>query len=234
MSDLNKILVVDDEEDIVEFVSYNLRKEGFDVQSASNGKEALKLAFKYKPDLILLDIMMPEMDGIETCEEVRRNPDMSDTLIAFLSARSEDYSQIAGFNAGADDFITKPIRPKVLTSRIRALLKRYSVNRNSGNSSGDSMETGNKTNGVFIDKEKHTVLVDGKAIDLPKKEFKLLYLLLSKPSRVFSREEIYDYVWGSDVFVSDRTIDVYIRKIREKIGDHRIKTIKGVGYKFIL
>lgn len=227
-SNYYKILVVDDEEDIVEFISYNLKKEGYDVITAKNGREAISKAKLFKPHLILLDIMMPEMDGIEACEEIRNIPDLSHTLIAFLSARSEDYSKIAGFNAGADDFIAKPIRPKVLTSIIKALLKRYSINQSE--KAGSSKNS--KVSDVLIDKERHVVIVNGKEIDLPKKEFNLLYLLLSKPSRVFTREEIFDHIWGPDIFVSERTIDVYIRKIREKIGVKRIKTIKGVGYTF--
>ncbi len=227
---LFKILVVDDEEDIVEFVSYNLRKEGFNVDVARNGRSAIEIARKFGPHLILLDIMMPEMDGIETCEEIRTIPELSETLIAFLTARSEDYSQIAGFNAGADDFITKPIRPKVLTSRIKALLKRYAGSRPQDNPDqpAEKLKLGN----IMIDRERHLISVDDKEIELPKKEFNLLVLLTSKPSRVFTREEIFDHIWGSDVYVSDRTIDVYIRKLREKIGVERIKTIKGVGYKF--
>ena len=224
-----KVLVVDDEEDIVEFVSYNLRKEGFDVDVANNGRSAIKVAKNFQPHLILLDIMMPEMDGIETCEEIRTIPSLSNTLIAFLTARSEDYSQIAGFNAGADDFITKPIRPKVLTSRIKAILKRHD---HSESSNKENDKENRNLGNLQIDREKHLVTVSGKAIDLPKKEFNLLVLLTSKPSRVFTREEIFDHIWGSDVFVSDRTIDVYIRKLREKIGMEKIKTIKGVGYKF--
>jgi two-component system alkaline phosphatase synthesis response regulator PhoP len=227
---LFKILVVDDEEDIVEFVSYNLRKEGFNVDVARNGRSAIEIARKFLPHLILLDIMMPEMDGIETCEEIRSLPELSEVLIAFLTARSEDYSQIAGFNAGADDFITKPIRPKVLTSRIKALLKRYSGTRASDRN--DQPEEKLKLGNIMIDRERHLISVEEKEIELPKKEFNLLVLLTSKPSRVFTREEIFDHIWGSDVYVSDRTIDVYIRKLREKIGVERIKTIKGVGYKF--
>lgn len=224
-----KILVVDDEEDIVEFVSYNLKREGFNVNTARNGREAIEIADKFHPHLILLDIMMPQMDGIEACEELRSMPDLSDTLIAFLTARSEDYSQIAGFNAGADDFISKPIRPKVLTSRIRALLKRYARKQlDTREESLQELKFGN----LLIDKERHIIEISDKVIELPKKEFKLLLLLTSKPSRVFTREEIFDHIWGSEVYVSDRTIDVYIRKLREKIGLDRIKTIKGVGYKF--
>lgn len=224
-----KILVVDDEEDIVEFVSYNLKKEGFEVSTAKNGREAITNAKAFKPHLIILDIMMPEMDGIEACEEIRNIPGLSQTLIAFLSARSEDYSQIAGFNAGADDFISKPIRPKVLTSRIKALLRRYSASQIQHT---EYAELQPEHADIYIDKEKHIVIVKGKEMDLPKKEFNLLYLLISKPFRVFTREEIYDYIWGSEIYVSDRTIDVYIRKLREKIGQDKIKTIKGVGYKF--
>ncbi len=227
---LYKILVVDDEEDIVEFVSYNLKKEGFRVNTARNGKEAIDKASVFQPHLILLDIMMPEMDGIEVCGEIRTNPHLSDTLIAFLSARSEDYSQIAAYNAGGDDYISKPIRPKVLTSKIKALLKRYRMAKeeNKKTSYGEEGKFGD----LVVDKDRYLIIVSGKEIELPKKEFKLLTLLTSRPSMVFTREEIFDKIWGSEVFVSDRTIDVYIRKIREKIGSERIKTIKGVGYKF--
>jgi two-component system alkaline phosphatase synthesis response regulator PhoP len=226
---LYKILVVDDEEDIVEFVSYNLKREGFRVNTARNGKEAIEKANAFQPHLILLDIMMPEMDGIEACEEIRTNPVLSDTLIAFLSARSEDYSQIAGYNAGGDDYISKPIRPKVLTSKIKALLKRY-AHRQEENKKATA--PGNTFGDLIVDRDRYLIIVNGKEIELPKKEFKLLSLLTSRPSMVFTREEIFDKIWGSEVFVSDRTIDVYIRKIREKIGAERIKTIKGVGYKF--
>ncbi len=224
-----KILVVDDEEDIVEFVSYNLKKEGFNVSSARNGIAAVQIAREFHPHLILLDIMMPEMDGIETCEQIRAIPALSDTIIAFLTARAEDFSQIAGFSAGADDYITKPIRPKVLISRIMALLKR---------TGSFEIIKQVKSNGKFfhgslvVDKERHLIVVDGKEIDVPKKEFNLLLLLTSKPSRLFTREEIFQHLWGSEIVVSDRTIDVYIRKLREKIGDNRIKTVKGIGYKF--
>ncbi len=224
---LYKILVVDDEEDIVEFVSYNLRKEGFDVSIARNGRDAIQAAESFHPHLILLDIMMPEMDGIETCEEIRAIPSLADTLVAFLTARSEDYTQIAGFNAGADDFITKPVRPRVLTSRIKALLKRNRVAK----TGGEAGETPEKTD-LIIDKEKHLVLFQGNELELPRKEFNLLSLLTSKPARVFTREEIFGHIWGDDVYVNDRTIDVYVRKLREKIGMERIKTIKGVGYKY--
>lgn len=223
-----KILVVDDEPDIVEFLSYNLRKEGFQTHIAHNGKEALNSIQKRMPHLILLDVMMPGMDGIETCEKIREDPMNENILIVFLTARSEDYSQIAGFSAGADDYINKPIKPKVLLSRLKALLRRYGI-RQSDSSAEDTVL---RYNNLVIDPEKHMVLLNDKELTFPRKEFKLLRLLTSKPSRVFTREEIFDQLWGPDVFVGDRTIDVYIRKIREKIGDKRIKTIKGVGYKF--
>jgi two-component system alkaline phosphatase synthesis response regulator PhoP len=224
-----KILVVDDEQDILEFLSYNLHKEGFEVYRANSGKVAISLAKEILPHLIILDIMMPEMDGIETCSLIREIPELRQTLIAFLSARSEDYSQIAGFTAGADDFIAKPVRPKVLISRINALLRRF--NSSAGNMEKISLapkEFGN----VTIDYEKYLVKVDDMEIYLPKKEFVLLQLLTSRPSKVFTREEIFDHIWGNETFVGDRTIDVYIRKLREKLGEDRIKTIKGVGYRF--
>ncbi|MCC8089060.1 MAG: response regulator transcription factor [Rikenellaceae bacterium] len=220
-----KILIVDDEVDILEFVSYNLKKEEFTVYTASNGKEALDKALETDPHLILLDVMMPEMDGIETCQEMRMHKKLEKTAIAFLSARNEDYSQIAGFEAGADDYISKPIRIKVLTSRIKALLKRaYGDNC----LSADEEEPGK----IVIDRERYHVMKDGQEINLPRKEFELLALLYSKPQKVFSREEIFSNVWGSNVIVGDRTIDVHIRKLREKIGEEYIVTIKGVGYKF--
>ncbi len=225
-----KILVVDDEPDIVEFLSYNLKKEGFNIYSSSNGKDAVKKAQKINPHLILLDVMMPEMDGIETCEKLRENPLLFNTLIIFLTARAEDYSQIAGFQAGGDDYITKPVKPKVLVTRLKAILRRYGMRANEGNS--DSVEV-LRFNDLIIDAEKHMVFLDNKELILPRKEFKLLQLLTSKPSKVFTRDEIFDNIWGTDIFVGDRTIDVYIRKIREKIGESKIVTIKGVGYKFV-
>jgi len=224
-----KILIVDDEQDILEFVSYNLKREGFIVDTVSNGKKALDMAKKSHPDLILLDVMMPGMDGIEVCEEIRRTPEIRHILIAMLSARAESYSQIAGFDAGADDYMIKPIRPKVLISRIKALLKRPHAENTK---EVVRTETMRKFGDFLIDIEKHRVVVKSTEINLPKKEFMLLALLTSKPSRVFSREEIYSQVWGKDVYVCDRTIDVYIRKLREKIGQKRIKTIKSVGYSF--
>lgn len=225
-----KILVVDDDPDIIEFLSYNLKREGFNIYSANNGKEALKLTGKISPHVVLLDVMMPEMDGIETCEKLRENPLNSNLLIIFLTARSEDYSQIAGFQAGGDDFITKPVKPKVLAMRIKALLRRFGQ-RDNFNVTAISKIL--RFNDIVIDPEKHTVFRGEKELVLPRKEFNLLQLLTSSPARVFTREEIFDQLWGTDIFVGDRTIDVYIRKLREKIGDERIITIKGVGYKFI-
>ena len=218
------ILLVDDDPDIREFVTFNLEKEGYNVVSAKDGAEGVEAAKKHRPDLILLDVMMPGMDGIEACEAIRSNPDIASTLIAFLSARGEDYSQVAGFDAGADDYITKPIRPKVLVSRVKALLRR---NVKESEPVG-SLERGD----LLINLEKYQVFKDGAIVEMPRKEFELLHLLASKPGKVFSRDSIMDRVWGSEVIVGGRTIDVHIRKIREKIGDDRIKTIKGVGYKF--
>lgn len=225
-----RILLVDDEKDIIEFLSYNLKKEGFLVQSATNGKDAISKAISFKPHLILLDVMMPGMDGIEACDELRKIPELEKTLIAFLTARGEDYSQIAGFEAGADDYITKPVKPKVLLSRIKALLKRFGQS-----STGDSQISDEHIithNDITIDKNKYVVIQNGKQMELPRKEFELLSLLVSRPDRVFTRDEIFHQIWGDDVIVGDRTIDVHIRKLREKIGEDRIKTIKGVGYKF--
>jgi two-component system alkaline phosphatase synthesis response regulator PhoP len=223
-----KILIVDDDPDIIEFLGFNLRREGYTVNMANNGKDALQMVPNFSPQLILLDVMMPGMDGIETCEKIRENPKNEDTLIVFLTTRSEDYSQLAGFNDGADDFITKPVIPGVLISRLNALLRRYGTRPKTKDESMEQI----KLNDLVIDPERHLVIKGEEELNLPRKEFKLLRLLTSKPSRVFTREVIYDYIWGSDVFVGDRTIDVYVRKLREKIGDDRIKTIKGVGYKY--
>lgn len=215
-----KILLVDDEEDILDMVGYNLLKEGYEVHTASNGREAIQVAEKEIPDLILLDVMMPEMDGMETCTLMRENDKLKHSIIAFLSARSEDYSQIAGYDVGADDYITKPIKPRVLISKVKGLLRRR------------TLAADVRTEGLSIDRDRYLVMKDGVELNLPKKEFELLSLLASRPDSVFTREQILSSVWGEDVVVGDRTIDVHIRKLREKIGDKRIKTVKGVGYKF--
>ena len=225
-----KILLVDDEPDILEFLSYNLKKEGFKVSTAKNGRKAVEIAIKIQPHLILLDVMMPEMDGIETCEEIRKIPELQNTIIAFLTARGEDYSQIAGFEAGADDYIKKPVKPKVLISRIKALLKRAKRFHESIDKEHKNIISVGE---LVIDREKYIVLKKGNVIKLPKKEFELLVLLVSKVQRVHTRDEIFSKVWGDDVIVGDRTIDVHIRKLREKIGDKHIETVKGVGYKFV-
>ena len=224
-----KILLVDDEPDIREFISYNLQRDGFQTKSVSSGKEAISLALKMKPHLILLDVMMPDMDGIETCEEMRKHEELDHTIIAFLTARGEDYSQIAGFEAGGDDYITKPIKPKVLVSRVKALLKRY------GKTEDEEIvnEPVIRKKNLIIDRERFLVIKDGKEMIFPKKEFELLNLLISKPEKVFTRDEIFHEVWGDNIIVGDRTIDVHIRKLREKIGDEHIKTVKGVGYKYM-
>ncbi|HNU58329.1 MAG TPA: response regulator transcription factor [Aquaticitalea sp.] len=220
-----KILLVDDEPDILEIVSYNLSLEGYRVITAENGIEAIKKAKKEHPQLIILDVMMPEMDGIETCEQIRRLPDLSDTIIMFLTARGEDYSQVAGFEAGADDYVTKPIKPKVLVSKVKALLRRIKDEE-----STDSIV---KIGSLVINREEYKISLKGEDIALPRKEFELLSLLATKPGKVFKREEILDKVWGNEVVVGGRTIDVHIRKLREKIGDKCFKTVKGVGYKFV-
>ena len=220
-----KILLVDDEPDILEIVSYNLTAEGYKVFTAENGTEGVKKAKKEKPQLIILDVMMPEMDGIEACEQIRQVPELKDVIITFLTARGEDYSLVAGFEAGADDYITKPIKPKVLVSKVKALLRRYKedVIENNVVKLGD----------LTIDRDEYKILLKRKEMLLPRKEFELLSLLTSKPGKVFKREEILDKVWGNEVVVGGRTIDVHIRKLREKIGDHAFKTVKGVGYKFV-
>ncbi len=217
-----KILLVDDEPDILEIISYSLKSEGYLVYTAENGVKGVELAKKIKPHLIILDVMMPEMDGIEACEIIRNDLKSTNSLIAFLSARGEDYSQIAGFNAGADDYITKPIKPKVLKSKIKSLLRRISKDE----------EEVIKVGSLIIDRSGYKVSLSGKDISLPRKEFELLFLLCSKPGKVFKREFILESVWGRDVVVGDRTIDVHIRKLREKIGDQQFKTVKGIGYKF--
>ena len=220
------ILVVDDEPDILEFISYNLKKEGFKVKTAENGIHGLEIVEKSPPDLILLDIMMPEMDGVEFCRRLRTQSKYDKIIVAFLTARNEDFTQVAALDTGGDDFITKPIRPQVLISRIKALLRRSASDSKADK--GEVLEFGD----FVIDKEKVTVFDGEKSLDLAKKEFELLYLLASKPGRVFTRDEIFSKIWGSEVIVGNRTIDVHIRKVREKIGDHYIKTVKGIGYKF--
>jgi len=222
MSHKFKILLVDDEKDILEFLSYNLKKEGFTVFTANNGKKGLKLAELNKPDLIILDVMMPEMDGVEVCQKIREKEEFNETLILFLTARSEEYSELAGFDAGADDYITKPIKPRLLISRINAILKRKKTTK-----AVSQIEIGN----INIDKDKHLLIYNNEEVHLARKEFSLLYSLMTVPGKVFTREEIIQNIWEG-AFVGDRTIDVHVRKIREKIGAHHIKTIKGVGYKF--
>jgi two-component system alkaline phosphatase synthesis response regulator PhoP len=220
-----KILLVDDEPDVLEFLSFNLKKEGYEVFTASNGREGLQIAKKVSPKLILLDVMMPEMDGIETCKELRVSSECKDAFIIFLTARTEDYSQIAGLDSGADDYVAKPIKPRVLISRINALLRR----RSSPETNTGIIDVGG---GISINKESYTVNVGKSELSLPKKEFELLNLLASKPGKVFSREDILHKIWGEDVVVGDRTIDVHIRKLRQKLGEDKIKTLKGIGYKF--
>ncbi|MFO0495038.1 MAG: response regulator transcription factor [Flavobacteriia bacterium] len=218
-----RILVIDDEEDIRELLTYNLKKDGHEVYSSENGEMGLIALKENKPDLVLLDVMMPGMDGIEVCESIRQMPGFQNTLVCFLTARGEDYSQIAGLDAGADDYVSKPIKPKVLISRISALLRRKGLPEQ------DTIES----KGLVINREKYLVEKDGTTIQLPRKEFELLALLTSKPNHVFERDVILDKVWGSDIVVGDRTIDVHIRKLREKIGESKIKTVKGIGYKYI-
>jgi len=217
-----KILLVDDEQDILEILAYNLVKEGYQVRTASNGNEALEIASSYKPDLVILDVMMPVMDGMQTCEALRKNPRHNGVIIAMLTARGEDYSQIAGFDAGADDYITKPIKPKVLVSRVKALLRRGTT----------EVHMPDENASIIINRDKYLVMKDDHEFNLPKKEFELLNLLYSQPSKVFTRQNILSAVWGNEVVVGDRTIDVHIRKLREKLGSEHFVTIKGVGYKF--
>ncbi len=214
------ILIVDDEPDILEFLSYNIRKEGFKVFVASNGQEALRIVQQINPSLILLDVMMPIMDGIETCQIIRKDLNLTQPIIAFLTARTEDYAQIAGFEAGADDYINKPIRPRLLLSKIESLLRRTK-------NSEKQIESN-----IQIDRDRFLVIVNGESLTLPKKEFELLELLASRPGKVFNRDQILSVVWGNETIVGERTIDVHIRKLREKLGDDYIRTIKGVGYTF--
>ena len=227
-----KILLVDDEPDILEFVGYNLRREGFEVSTAPNGVVALELAAATQPHLVLLDVMMPEMDGMETCRRLKAMPELSDTIVVFLSARGEDESQIEGFDIGADDYITKPIHPKLLVSRLKAILKRAEGGHGENTEAEEEIAKNTSSDIITIDKERFVVIKNGREIVMPRKEFQLMALLYSKPHKVFSREEIYSTVWGSEVVVGDRTIDVHIRKLRTKIGEDHIVTIKGVGYKY--
>ena len=222
-----KILLVDDEPDILEIVGYNLEQAGYQVFKAENGKDAVKQAQKVNPHLIIMDVMMPEMDGMEACEKIREIPERKDTIITFLTARSEDYSQVAGFDVGADDYIAKPIKPKLLVSKVKGLLRRL---KDEETESSETLSIGN----LLINREEYKIIKDGVTIVLPRKEFELLYLLASKPGKVFTRTEILDKVWGNEVIVGGRTIDVHIRKLREKIDEDVFKTIKGVGYKIEL
>jgi two-component system, OmpR family, alkaline phosphatase synthesis response regulator PhoP len=227
MQSNNRILLVDDEKDILEFLSYNLKKEGFEVATCTDGQMALDKLDEFQPHLIVLDVMMPGMDGIETCENIRSNSKYDHIIITFLTARAEDYSQVAGLEAGADDYINKPIKPKVLVSRVKALLRRK------GTASTDEIPNGIiRVQEIVIDRERYIVTVDEEHLSLPRKEFEILYLLASKPGKVFKREEIFEKIWGDDVVVGGRTIDVHVRKLREKLGRNYIETVKGVGYKF--
>jgi two-component system, OmpR family, alkaline phosphatase synthesis response regulator PhoP len=221
----HKVLVVDDEEPILELLKYNLEKGGYEVKTAQDGVRAVDIAKRFVPDLVLLDIMMPKMDGVETCRQLRNMPELQKTFVVFLTARSEEYSEVAAFDVGADDYITKPIKPRALMSRISALFRRESKK---------SLPLSSITvDNLTIDRTSYTVTIDGREINLPKKEFELLYFLALNPNKVFNREELLQNIWGTDVYVLARTVDVHIRKVREKIGDDYITTVKGVGYKFM-
>jgi len=220
-----KILLVDDEPDILEIIRFNLERVGYQIKTASNGLDAIKVSNKFLPHLIVLDVMMPDLDGIETCERLRQDERFQETIIMFLTARGEDYSYVAAFDAGADDYVTKPIKPKVLVSKVKGLLRRMKKR--------EATSTQLEFKNLVVDREEYKVTLKGKELSMPRKEFELLYLLASKPGKVFKREKIMEKIWGSDVVVGDRTIDVHIRKLREKIGNRFFKTVKGVGYKFI-
>ena len=222
-----KILCVDDEPDILEILKYNLSNEGYNVSTAADGKSAIKIAYNISPNLIIMDIMMPKMDGIEACEKLRSDEKFNDTIIMFLTARGEDYSHVAAYDAGADDYVTKPVKPKVLVSKVKGLLRR--LKKVIANDINEIV-----FDDIKIDREKYKVYISDNVLNLPRKEFELLYLLASKPDKVYKREKIMETVWGSEVVVGDRTIDVHIRKLREKVGDKYFKTIKGVGYKFVI
>ncbi len=219
-----KVLVVDDEEPILELLKYNLEKQGFDVRTATDGQIAVDIAKKFHPDLVLLDIMMPKVDGVEACRQLRAMPELVNTYIVFLTARAEEYSEVAAFDVGADDYILKPIKPRALMSRITALFRRDNAKKNTSN----QIKAGN----LVIDRTSYTVRLDGKEISLPKKEFELLFFLAQNPNKVFTRDDLLQNIWGADVYVLSRTVDVHIRKVREKIGEDCIATVKGVGYKF--
>jgi two-component system alkaline phosphatase synthesis response regulator PhoP len=221
-----KVLVVDDEEPILELLKYNLEKQGYDVRTAIDGQVAVDTARKFHPDLVLLDIMMPKMDGVEACRQIRAIPELANTFIVFLTARSEEYSEVAAFDVGADDYITKPIKPRALMSRISALFRRDSKKKSTSNQI--------KIGDLLVDRTSYTIKIKGREISLPKKEFELLFFLAQNPNKVFSRDDLLQNIWGSDVYVLARTVDVHIRKVREKIGDDYITTVKGVGYKFNL
>lgn len=220
-----KILLVDDEPDILEIIRFNLEKVGYQIKTASNGLDAIKVSIKFIPHLIILDVMMPDLDGIETCERLRQDERLQETIIMFLTARGEDYSYVAAFDAGADDYVTKPVKPKVLVSKVKGLLRRLKKR--------EATSAQLKFKNLVIDREEYKVILKGKELSMPRKEFELLYLLASKPGKVYKREKIMEKIWGGDVVVGDRTIDVHIRKLREKIGNRFFKTVKGVGYKFI-
>ena len=222
-----KILCVDDEPDILEILKYNLSNEGYNVSTAADGKSAIEMAYNISPSLIIMDVMMPNMDGIEACEKLRSDAKFNDTIIMFLTARGEDYSHVAAYDAGADDYITKPVKPKVLVSKVKGLLRRLKkvIDKDINEIIFDDIK---------IDREKYKVYISDNVLNLPRKEFELLYLLASKPDKVYKREKIMESVWGSEVVVGDRTIDVHIRKLREKVGDKYFKTVKGVGYKFVI
>ena len=222
-----KILCVDDEPDILEILKYNLSNEGYNVSTAADGKSAIEMAYNIYPNLIIMDVMMPNMDGIEACEKLRSDDKFNDTIIMFLTARGEDYSHVAAYDAGADDYVTKPVKPKVLVSKVKGLLRR--LKKVIANDINEIV-----FDDIKIDREKYKVYISDKVLNLPRKEFELLYLLASKPDKVYKREKIMETVWGSEVVVGDRTIDVHIRKLREKVGDKYFKTVKGVGYKFVI
>ncbi len=227
MPNNNRVLVVDDEPDILDLLKYNLEREGYEVEVASNGEEAIKKAEFFKPELILLDIMMPKMDGVETCRQLREMPDMIDSYIIFLTARAEEYSEVAAFDVGADDYLNKPIKPRALMSRINALFRREFKKQQT--QTHEVIEISD----LYIDKTSYTLQKEGELIALPKKEFELIYFLAQSPNKVYNREDLLKNIWGQDVYVLARTVDVHIRRIREKIGDNYIKTVKGVGYKFM-